>query len=184
MGIVKDVRYIHCYWPKLDRPTRIFAEGSSGVRVLGRTPRNVWFPDDVVFEDYYPDAEHHAGQAVGRPLVNLTNEEAASWLAAYEKAVSQLPPTAAVHATQRNTNFLRHRQIVSAADAKPRYEEYVAELSPQEAVDLVDGKVAEQTLRGTKQFVSLDDQAKRRTLAEFAAASVAGSEAIDVRATD
>lgn len=50
MGVVKDTRFIRCYWPSLDQPTALFAAGSSGIEVQGPpTPRNVVFPDGVVF---------------------------------------------------------------------------------------------------------------------------------------
>jgi hypothetical protein len=49
-GIVKDVRFVRCYWPALAKPTALFARGSSGIEVQGPpTPRNVVFPDDTVF---------------------------------------------------------------------------------------------------------------------------------------
>ena len=63
-GVVTDTLFVNCYWPKLDRPTRIFAAGSSGIKVMGTTPRNVWFPDDVEFLTYYPDALYPAEQAI------------------------------------------------------------------------------------------------------------------------
>jgi hypothetical protein len=50
MGVVKDTRYVRCFWPRLDQPTALFAEGSSGIEVEGPpTPRNVIFPPDTVF---------------------------------------------------------------------------------------------------------------------------------------
>lgn len=50
MGVVRDVHYVRCYWPKLDEPTALFADGSGGLIVTGPpTPRNVLFPDDTVF---------------------------------------------------------------------------------------------------------------------------------------
>ncbi len=157
MGVVTDALFISCYWPKLDRPTRIFADGSSGIRVMGRTPRNVWFPDDVVFEDYVPDALYPAELAVGHNLVNLSDDEAALWLKTYDEAVAKLPQTAAVNTTQRAVNFLRHKELVSPVGAKPVYEEYVAELTAKECADLVDGKVDEAVLRTTKTFVHVSD---------------------------
>lgn len=49
-GVVNDVRYVRCYWPRLDVPTALFADGSSGIEVQGPpTPRNVIFPPDTVF---------------------------------------------------------------------------------------------------------------------------------------
>ena len=189
MGVVKDVLFINCYWPKLDRPTRLFADGSSGIKVMGTTPRNVWFPDDIEFVTYYPDALYPAEKAVlqafpfnRRGLVNLSPAEALIWWDAYNAAAAGFPPTHTVLVTPRNTNFLRHRELKSersvtlkedsvsvAPDGSERilragsvivkrdYEEYVAELTPQESVGLVDGKLAEADLRAGKEFVKIDD---------------------------
>lgn len=53
MGVVTDTTYRQCFWPALDRPTALFAEGSSGIQVQGPpTPRNVIFPAGTVFLDY------------------------------------------------------------------------------------------------------------------------------------
>lgn len=50
MGVVNDTRYVRCYWPSLDNPVALFAEGSSGIEVQGPpTPRNVVFPEGTVF---------------------------------------------------------------------------------------------------------------------------------------
>jgi hypothetical protein len=50
MGLVNDVRYVKCYWPRFDSPTVLFADGSSGIEVCGPpTPRNIVFPPDTVF---------------------------------------------------------------------------------------------------------------------------------------
>lgn len=50
MGLVNNVLYRKCFWPKLDQPVRLFIEGSNGIQVQGPpTPRNVIFPDDTVF---------------------------------------------------------------------------------------------------------------------------------------
>lgn len=50
MGVVNDVRYVRCYWPKLDLPVALFAKGSSGIEVEGPpTPRNVVFPSGTRF---------------------------------------------------------------------------------------------------------------------------------------
>ena len=184
-GVVTDTLFVNCYWPKLDRPTRIFADGSSGIKVMGTTPRNVWFPDDVEFMTYYPDALYPAEQAVFKAfpfkrigLVNLSPAEAQVWWDAYNAAVTTFPPTHTVFETPRNTNFLRHKEEVSRRTVrlekevqtapgvflsagtqitKIEYEEYVAELTPKESVDLVDGKLDEAVLRAEKAetFVSL-----------------------------
>jgi hypothetical protein len=184
-GIVTDTLFVNCYWPKLDRPTRIFAEGSSGIRVLGSTPRNVWFPDDTVFETFYPDALYPAELAVKEAfpfkrigLVNLSPAESQVWLDAYNAAVSKFPPTHTVLTTPRDCNFLRHKEEVSrrtvtlkedSVDAggnilhagakitKVEFEEYVAELTPKEAADLVDGKADEAVLIAEKEFVKAAD---------------------------
>lgn len=176
------MRFIDCYWPRLDRPTRIFAAGSARIEVQGRTPRNVWFPDDIVFLDYYPDALYPAELALKsampfrRGLINLTPPEATIWQTAYDEAVRNLPPTATIITTPRHTNFLRHleeksRRTVTlkedAVDAggnilhagaqitKIEYDEFVAPLTPQESTDLVDGKIVEADLRSEKTFVSI-----------------------------
>lgn len=50
MGIQVDVIYRRCFWPVLPRPTRLFAQGSSGIEVEGPpTPRNIIFPPGTVF---------------------------------------------------------------------------------------------------------------------------------------
>ncbi len=189
IGVVTDTLFINCYWPKLDRPTRLFADGSSGIRVLGTTPRNVWFPDDTVFEAYYPDALYPAEQAVlkafpfnRRGLVNLSPAEAQVWLDAYTAAVAKFPLTHSVFETPRSCNFLRHREVksersvtlkedsvttlpdgsqsvISAGSViiKRDYEEYVAELTADECLSLVDGKVDESVLREAKTFVKVAD---------------------------
>lgn len=194
MGVVKDMTFVNCYWPKLDRPTRIFAAGSSGIKVMGTTPRNVWFPDDVEFLTYYPDALYPAEQAVKAAfpfkrigLVNLSPAEAQVWVDAYNTAVASFPPTHTVLQTARNTNFLRHKEEVSrrtvtlakdsidaagnilhagAQITKIEYEEYVAELSPQESADLVDRKLNEVMLRSAKEFVKISDPTSKLVSAE------------------
>jgi hypothetical protein len=50
LGVVKDVRFVRCFWPSLDRPVALFAAGSSEIEVMGPpTPRNIVFPSDIVF---------------------------------------------------------------------------------------------------------------------------------------
>jgi hypothetical protein len=151
-GIVTDTLFINCYWPKLDRPTRIFADGSRGIRVLGTTPRNVWFPDDIVFEPWYPDALYPAELAVKAMnprrsgLVNLTEEEAQVWWDAYNEAVKSFPPTHTVIDTPRHVNFLRDG-------------DYVAELTSRESKDIAEGRTDPATLQ--KQFVHINTRAAR-----------------------
>lgn len=137
LGVVTDTRFVRCYWPRLDKPTRLFDEGSKGIEVLG-SARNVWFPDDTVWLDYYPDALYPAEQAVLkafprlRGLVNLTDEQAAIWQEAYDAAVATFPPTHAVHSSPRDVLFLSH---------KDGEQVYVAEVTTQQAMDIVDGKL-------------------------------------------
>lgn len=144
MGVVTNTRFVRCYWPKLDRPTRLFAEGSRGIEVLG-SARNVWFPDDTVWLDYFPDAFYPAERAVLgafqnlRGLVNLTEAQAAIWQEAYDAAVATFPPTHAVHSSPRDCLFLRHKNLISPPDKKPVFEEYVSEVTTQQALDIVDG---------------------------------------------
>ncbi|MDP1721593.1 MAG: hypothetical protein Q8L37_00120 [Candidatus Gottesmanbacteria bacterium] len=185
MGVVTDALFINCYWPKLDRPTRIFADGSSGIKVMGTTPRNVWFPDDIEFLDYYPDALYPAELAVKTTfppnrigLVNLSPAESQVWWDAYNEAVKGLHSGATVITTRRDCNFLRHRKEVScrtvtlakdsvdgdtilrkgAQITKTEYEEYVAELTPHECVCLVDDTLDETDLRASKTFLHVSTQ--------------------------
>lgn len=49
-GVVTNTRFVRCYWPSLDEPVALFADGSGGIEVQGPpTPRNVVFPPDTVF---------------------------------------------------------------------------------------------------------------------------------------
>lgn len=189
MGVVKDVRFINCFWPKLDQPTRIFADGSSGIEVMGSTPRNVWFPDDVVFLPYHPDALYPAECAVlaafpfnRLALINLGPAEAQVWMDAYTDAANKLPPTATVIDTPRNVNFLRHREeksrrtktltedsvtvnqdgsktILKAGTQieKIDYHDFVAQLTTEECIALVDGTLDEKQLRAAKEFVHISE---------------------------
>lgn len=50
MGVVTDTVYIRCFWPVLDAPLALFADGSAGIEVEGPpTPRNIIFPPGTVF---------------------------------------------------------------------------------------------------------------------------------------
>jgi hypothetical protein len=153
LGIHNDARFICCFWPHLDRPTRLFAAGSSGIRVMGQC-RNVVFPDGVVFDRIVPDALYPAELAVRAMspnragLVNLNDAEAAAWLAAYDDAVSKLPPTRAVHETNGTAMLLRHKH--QGAD-------YVALLSMPESLDLCDGKIEIGSLAEAKTFSKAAD---------------------------
>lgn len=189
LGVMRDFSFVNCFWPKLDRPTRIFADGSKGLAVMGTTPRNVWFPDDTVFGAYYPDALYPAEQAVlkafpyRRALINLSPAEAQVWWDAYNAAAATFPPTHTVLTTPRHCNFLRHRELArersvtlkedsvsgdtvlkaGSVIVKRDYEEFVAELTQQECQDLMSGKIFEATLRANKQFVHINDPNKTLT---------------------
>lgn len=146
LGVVTDTRYVHCFWPHLDRPVALFAAGSSGIEVMGPpTPRNVVFPADTVFLEYLPDAMAVAQTAVTsafpekRGLINLTEEQIAVWQNAYDAHVAVLPRTAARVTTAK-------RFLLRDPDGAR------AEITEVEATDLIAGRVAEAALRATKQF--------------------------------
>ena len=144
LGVVTDTRFVRCFWPALDQPTKLFDEGSKGIEVLG-SARNVWFPDDTVWLDYFPDALYPAEMAVKAAfprlagMVNLTDEQALIWQAAYDDAAKTFPPTHAVHSSPRDCLFLRH---------KDGEQVYVSEVTTEQALDIVDGRIdpAEQKL--------------------------------------
>lgn len=167
MGVVKDMLYAHCFWPEIDQPTKLFAEGSSGIQVMGSpTPRNVVFPPDTIFVPEHLDARYPAEMAVRTAfpqlfgLVNLTDEQAAVWKAAYDKAVSELPPTSTITIT-KPCFMLRHKERISPDGArKPLFERYVAELTSEEADALLKGQTTREALFDQKTFVSLHDETK------------------------
>lgn len=50
LGVVRDTRFVRCYWPALDAPCALFADGSGGIEVQGPpTPRNIVFPPGTRF---------------------------------------------------------------------------------------------------------------------------------------
>lgn len=50
LGVVKDTRFLGCFWPVMDAPFSPFAEGSEGIHVDGPpTPRNIIFPPGTTF---------------------------------------------------------------------------------------------------------------------------------------
>lgn len=162
LGVVTDTRFIRCYWPELNKPTRLFAEGSKGIEVLG-SARNVWFPDDTVWLDYYPDALYPAEQAVKAAfpnllgMVNLTDEQAAIWQAAYDAAVATFPPTHAVHSSPRDCLFLKHGDNVAEIGMKPVLQYYVSELTTQQAMDIVDGNLDPDAEKLAMTFRKIED---------------------------
>ena len=153
LGVVTDTRFVRCFWPALDQPTKLFDDGSSGIEVLG-SARNVWFPDDTVWLDYFPDALYPAEQAVlkafpkMRGLVNLTDEQAAIWQTAYDDAVKTFPPTHAVHSSPRDCLFLRH---------KDGDQVYVSEVTTAQALDIVDGRIDPASEKLTQEFRKRED---------------------------
>lgn len=182
LGLVRDTAYWLCHWPQLDRPTALFADGSGAIRVYGPpTPRNVVFPPDTEFPPVAFDALYPAEQAVlatgrRRGVVNLDDELAAIWLAAYEQAAAALPPHAAREPTLSGCHFLRHREVTerkvvgrSGLETKQDVEQFVATLSVDEVADLIAGKVDEAELRAAKVFVSVADSARTMDGAEIAA---------------
>lgn len=161
LGVVNDIRFVNCFWPRLSKPTELFAKGSSGLEVLGSS-RNVVWPSDTVFLAFYPDALYPAELAVlaaskgRRGLVNLSDEESAIWQAAYDKAVATFPPTHAIHQTRDDVHFLLHEQVI---DNPKKPELFVAELSKAEVADLMTGKIAEADLRAAKAYVNVTSDA-------------------------
>ena len=111
MGVVTDATFIFCYWPKADTPVALMAPGSSGIRVMGNTPRNIVFPAGTVFLPYKPDALYPAELAVKaagvQSMINLTPAMTRVWRDAYQAAVDALPVTAATHQTRGDCMFER-----------------------------------------------------------------------------
>ncbi len=160
MGIVTDTRFIRCYWPALDRPTALFADGSSGIEVLG-SARNIIFPKGTKFLDFYPDALYPAELAVlahrgpGAHFIDLTDEEAAVWQATYDKEVAGFPSTHAVHSSRDDVHFLVHRE---PGENPKKPEHYIAELTKAEAHEVAHGRIDEGKLRRTRTFVHRSHQ--------------------------
>lgn len=161
MGVVNDVTYWRCYWPNLDQPTALFADGSSGIKVMG-TARNVIFPDDTVFLDFYPDALYPAEQAVHAAfpnkrlgMIELTQEMADVYMRAYDEAVASFPETHAVHLTRGDCHFLAHDELVSSEGAKPVNERYVSEVDLATAKSIASGQADVEALKTAAEFVAL-----------------------------
>jgi hypothetical protein len=149
MGRVTDVHYIRCYWPQLDEPVALFAPGSNQIIVEGPPiPRNVIFPGGTVFRDYAPDAQS-AGMAAfetafpDRRPINLSPDETAVFMAAYEAAEAALPAHATRIATQGECFFIRH---VEAA------ERYITMLTPAEAGRVANGLETAASMKAAKQL--------------------------------
>jgi hypothetical protein len=148
MGVVTNARYINCYWPALYEPAVLFAPGSSGISVLGRTPRNVLFPAGTVFQNWFPDAIRPAELAVARwPLIDLADAETATWVGAYADAVAALPLTATMIATAEVF-------LVTGTFARRRW---LLELTRQLAADLVAGVLTFDQLKAGRLFRAWDD---------------------------
>lgn len=162
MGVVTNTRFTRCFWPKLDQPTKLFADGSKGLEILG-SARNVIFPPDTVFLDYYPDALYPAELAVlalspgRRGLANLSDAEVAIWRAAYDAAVAKFPPTHAVHNTRDDVHFLVHKELVSARSEKARFEVFLAPITKQEAIDIAEGKLDAEAKKADIVFTRVDN---------------------------
>ena len=140
MGVVTDTTFIFCYWPPLDTPTELFADGSAKLRVMGNTPRNVVFPEDTEFLAYYPDALYPAelaAKAAGAPaMVNLSDAHYAAWQAAYDAAVATFPPTHTILQTPSESVFNRER----------KREDRLVEIEVTENL-LIDGQVKPATFK-------------------------------------
>lgn len=151
MGVVVDRTYYFCNWPRPLEPTAIFAEGSSGIKVVGgTTPRNIVFPPDTELLPYYPDAKYPAEVAWqkvyggDRRVQDLEGKEADDWVAGFEaasQAVIAENPRATVFQTDNPDRFY----FKDDRDA-----ETVTPLSKKEADDLARGKVDRNALRRAK----------------------------------
>jgi hypothetical protein len=162
-GVVTDTHFIRCFWPRLTEPTRIFAEGSSGLVVQGPpTPRNVIFPDDTVFPEVVADADSAAVEAATKAsngsrhgLVNATPEMVQAYLSTYASTIAKLPPTATKVRCRDDCHCLVHKELVSLPEEQPVFEVYVAEITKGEAVDLCDGKLTVEELNAEKVYVKV-----------------------------
>jgi len=71
LGIVRNTRYIRCFWPNLEQPTALFADGSFGIEVQGPpTPRNVIFPKGTVALNTVASDSEVVKMVAGRPELN------------------------------------------------------------------------------------------------------------------
>lgn len=158
LGVVNDTLYFNCFWPKLDYPVPLFAEGSSGIKVIGNTPRNVVFPEDTTFPEYYPDALYPAEKALRsafpqvKSMINLTEDQVDVYMNAYNNAVSLLPVTAAKFTSRGDCHFLIHKELV-----ENKYEEYVSELTDQQVLDIIDEKTTVKDIKLVSDFVKIND---------------------------
>jgi hypothetical protein len=142
-GVVTDTHFIRCSWPKLDVPTAIFAEGSSGIVVQGPpTPRNIIFPPDTQFPEILLDAERAAW------AVYLQTQSADAYLAKYAEEVAKAPSHATKIAARDDVLFLK---VHDKGDA------FVAEVSKTEAAKVANGETTKEALQTTKDFVSVKD---------------------------
>lgn len=152
-GVVTNTRFVRCFWPQFDLPTKLFAEGSSGLVVIGPpTPRNIVFPADTEFLVHYPDAHYPAelavmaGRSAGARFINLTDEEGDLWWDSYLRAVGNLSPTATTMQDRPDRHLLR---------LTDRGKRYVAELTPQEVTAIVEGRIDAAELKALKEFIDL-----------------------------
>ncbi len=147
LGIVTQTTFVRCYWPTLDEPAELFAEGSAGIEVMGPpTPRNVVFPADTVFVDYLPDAQSAAEIALrtafpGRHLVELTPAEVDLYMRAYRQYEATAPSHAARVATRPDCYLLGRRINIAAEGEKPVLERWISEITAAEALALCRGQM-------------------------------------------
>lgn len=155
-GVVTNVHFIRCFWPRLTEPTRIFAEGSGGIIVQGPpTPRNVVFPDDTVFPDVVADAESAAWEAFkasasGRGYVSPNPAQVQAYLQTYESERKKSPLTATKTRCRSDCCFLVH-------DVLGTKERYVAEVSLREARDYCDGTITREELNADRDYCRVAD---------------------------
>lgn len=168
---VVETRFVKCFWTDehgkaLTAPTEFFPKGSSGIRVQGSS-RNVVFPADTVFEDYYPDAGYPAEQATLKAFPNmgqfvqLTDEQSDFYVAEHAKATALVigeNRNATVFRSPQNIHFLRHNEPVSlsAAGKVIRSDSYVAMLTPDEVAAIVTDTKAIDAIKLAARFVHIE----------------------------
>ena len=137
LGVVTDTRYVRCFWPALDQPTALFADGSSGIEVEGPpTPRNVVFPP-------------------GTKFLNGTRGDCCFLR---RKVVKSVPVEREVKASVLVDGAMRDVTYIGMVNEDREVQE-VVELTAAETADLVAGKTDRATLEAGKTFRDINDTA-------------------------
>lgn len=163
---VEDTRFVRCFWPAFDQPTAIFPEGSKGIRVRGNpTPRNIVFPDDTVFEEWYPDADYPAELATSAQFpgmggfVNLTEEQGDFYVLAHAEETAKVigeDRNATVFETRNDVFFLVHREPIADFRKASDAEKYIAEIDARQAKEIASGTLDVKAARADAEFVRIE----------------------------